>query len=472
MLGASPTVEAPDQPIARRLASFAVESPPDSIPAEIRSRAKLHLLDTLGCGLAAVGSGAGRHASAIAAAQGGRAEASLLGEETAVPAALAALANGIRCHALDFDDTHERGICHSSTVVAPAALAAGEAAGSDGESVVDAYVLGTELALRIATATADGLYARGFHPTSVCGAFGAAGAASRLLGLGTEETGNALGVVGSFASGLLEYLSDGSATKPLHAGWGAQAGIQAARLAQAGATGPATVIEGRFGLMRSHTETRAGAESICDRLGHRWEIAELAIKPFPACHFAHSSTWAAGELAGEHGLNPGEIAEILVRIPPEGAPLVLDPLSAKLEPRTPYDAKFSLPFTVAHYLVRGSLDLTAFSPERIRDQEVLEVAGRVRPESVGDGSPPSRFAGGVRIVTRDGLELDRFLDHAPGSAANPLDDAWVRSKFRSNAELGLDPEAARELIEELGSIDEAPSLDRATTLLRSARRRG
>ena len=454
--------------VATTLASFVVESPPEAIPAEVRAWAKLHLLDTVGCGVAAVGSGSGEAPTTIAVAQGGRPEASLLGESTLVPAALAALANGTRSHALDFDDTHERGICHSSTVVAPAALAVGEACGSSGGEVVDAYILGSELALRIAIEAADGLYARGFHPTSVCGAFGATAASCRLYGLGAEETRNALGIVGSFAAGLFEYLSDGSSTKPLHAGWAAQAGVQSALLAQAGGTGPATVIEGRFGLLASHTGSTSGARAICDGLGDRWESTQTSIKPFPACHFVHSSTWAAGELATEARLSPEEIAEVFVRIPAEGVPVVLTPPADKAIPRTPYDAKFSLPFTLAHRLVHGELGLSAFSPERIRDPQVLELAARVRFEPLADPSP-SRFAGGTRLVTRSGDQLDRLLAHVPGSPENPLDDAWVISKFHANAQLGLSGDSVDELADQLGSLDQAKSLEPTMTLARGSR---
>jgi 2-methylcitrate dehydratase PrpD len=457
---------------ASRLASFAVETPTDAIPRAVRARAKLHLLDTVGCGLAAAGTGVANHATAIAIEQGGRAEASLVGESVRVPAALAALANGTRCHGLDFDDTHEGGICHASTVVAPAALAIGETRGRTGREVLDAYVLGCEVAVRIALPIADELYARGFHPTSVCGGFGAAAATCRLLGLEVQETTRALGVVGSFAAGLFEYLTDGSDTKPLHAGWAAHSGVQAARLAEAGASGPPSVIEGPFGLMASHAGRVSDATSISDRLGQHWEAANSSIKPFPACHFVHSSTWAAAQLSEEHRLGHDDIAEIIVRIPPEGVPVVLKPETVKTAPRTPYDAKFSLPFAVAHHLVHGHLGLTAFSPPRIQDQDVLTVAARVRFESItaGDG-PASRFAGGARVITRAGDEWDRFVAHAPGSPQNPLDEEWVLSKFRSNAELSLDPDSANELMDALRSLDEADSLERPMALSRAAARR-
>jgi 2-methylcitrate dehydratase PrpD len=456
-------------PIAARMASFAVDTRADAIPARVRERASLHLLDVVGCGLAAVGTGAAGQAAALAVVQGGRPEASLIGHGKRVPAALAAFANGTRCHGLDYDDTHEAGICHASTVVAPAALAVGEATASSGAQVLDAYVVGCEVALRIAVAAADGLYQRGFHPTGVCGAFGAAAAAGRLLGLDARTATAALGIVGSFASGLLEYLSEGSATKPLHAGWAAQSGIQAATLAAAGGTGPARVLDGRFGLLAAHTGSAARAEAIGDHLGERWETTEMSIKPFPACHFAHASTWAVAEIVDEQRLTAADIAEVVARIPPEGLPLVLDPIEAKVAPKTPYDAKFSLPYTIAHHVLRGSLELTAFAPERIAEPDVLALARRVRhePLSPADG-PASRFAGGARVVTRDGAEHDRFLAHAPGSPRKPLDDAWIGSKFRANAELALTPADAAALAGALRDLAAAPTLEPALKVLRAA----
>jgi 2-methylcitrate dehydratase PrpD len=455
------------QTVAARLAAFTVNTDSGAIPAQARASARLHLLDTLGCGIAAVSLSAGEPPTVLARAQGGNPEASLLGDSTLVPAAVAALANGTRCHALDFDDTHELGICHASTVVAPAALAVGEACARGGDDVLAAYLIGNEVAVRIATELADALYERGFHPTSVCGSFGSTAAACRLYGLGVEATTNALGIVGSFAAGLFEYLSDGSSTKPLHAGWAAQAGVQAALLARAGAPGPATVIEGRFGLLASHGGSPAAADAIWERLGERWEATKISIKPFPACHFVHSSTWAAGELATENRLAPADLAEIIVRIPAEGEALVLEPAAAKAQPRTPYDAKFSLPFTVAHQVVRGELGLSAFAPERIADPAVLELAARVRAEPLA--SPPSRFAGGTRFVTASGEELDRLVAHVPGSPNNPLAEDQVVAKALANAALGLAPGDAEELVEAVASIDEAASLDRAMALARGAR---
>jgi 2-methylcitrate dehydratase PrpD len=452
--------------VATDLASFAVATAPGEIPASVRARAALHLLDAIGCGVAAVGTGAGRHATTVAETQGGEPRSSLLGSAKRIAPAPAALANGTRCHSLDFDDTHELGICHSSAVVAPAALAVGEVEGASGAEVLDAYILGSEVALRIAVGTADGLYARGFHPTSVCGVFGAAAAASRLLGRDATVTTNALGIAGSFAGGLFEYLSDGSATKPLHAGWAAQGGILAAELAAAGGTGPGSVVEGRFGLIASHTDAAPDASEIAGELGERWEVAQLSIKPYPACHFAHASTWAAGDLFADRDLSVEDIEDVVVGVPAEGVPLVIEPAADKVAPRTPYDAKFSLPYMVAHRLVRGHLDLDSFATERIGDPEILAVARRVRGVTLKD--PPSRFAGSAAIRSASGQTFEAMLEHAPGSPANPLDERWILAKFRANTALGLPTEKADTLMELLRTLDELDSLELVGELLRDA----
>jgi 2-methylcitrate dehydratase PrpD len=460
----------PDPTVADQLAAFAAADTP--VPDAVRDRLALHLLDVVGCGLAAIGTGAAGYATTLAEAQGGAAEATLLGSPKRLPAALAAFANGTRCHALDFDDTHEAGICHASTVVAPAALAAGERGDCSGADVLDAYVRGCEVAVRIAIALADGAYARGFHPTGICGAFGAAAAAARLAGLDAGSTCQALGVVGSFASGLLEYLSDGSATKPIHAGWAAQAGVQAAMLAAGGATGPALVIEGRFGLLASHGADPDAAGPIAAGLGEHWEAGAMSIKPFPACHFAHASTWAAAQIAAEHGLRPDDIEAIVVRVPPAGEQMVVDPIEAKRRPRTPYDAKFSLPFTIAHRIVHGELGLAAFSERSIADADVLALACRVAAEPLGPtDAGVSRFGGGARTITRAGATYDRLLKHAPGSPANPLDGAAVVAKFRDNSLLALPPGDVESLAHALRTVASAPTLAAIAAPMAKARPR-
>jgi 2-methylcitrate dehydratase PrpD len=441
---------------ATDLAEFAVGFEPGSLPDEVGQTATLHLLDTIGCGLAAVGRGAMEPATRLVTEQGGVPDATLLGDPARAPAAMAALANGTRCHALDFDDTHEAGICHVSTVLAPAALAVGERQEASGGETLEAFAIGSEVALRVAVAAAEGLYARGFHPTPVCGAFGAAAATARLAGLSVTETANALGIVGSFAAGLLEFLSDGSETKPLHAGWAAQSGVQAALLARAGATGPATVLEGAFGVLASFADVDDAAGVTSD-LGTRWETERVAIKAYPMCHFSHSPVAALAELATERRLSPADVAGIVATVPAEGVALVLEPIEGKRAPATVYDAKFSLPYCLAHQLARGDVGLTAFEEEPVADPGLRELAAKVTGDGWRAGGAPSRFAGAVRVETSSGETLERLVTHPPGSPQNPLPPAEVLRKFRANAGLALadeDVDTLADALLELGKAEQ------------------
>ena len=417
---------------AAALGRFAASLEP---PPEVLERAALHLLDAIGCGLAADGLGEGVAARTIATAQGGTPEAEVIGVDVRLPAPLAAFANGSLIHALDFDDTHPASICHITAVVGPAALAVGQARGATGRAVLTAYVAGCEAVARIGVVGRGALTRRGFHPTGVCGVFGAALAAARLLGLDVARTTAALGIAGSFSGGLLEYLADGSATKPLHAGGAAQAGVQAALLAEAGADGPGSILDGRYGLFATHLGDPHALElavSIAD-LGIVWETLALAIKPYPACHFMHGCIEAVEALVSEEDIRADRIEWIEAIVAEPAVGMVLEPFAMKLEPQTPYDAKFSLPFALAAMVLRRSVDVATFTPAVIADRELRALARRVRYTSVPLDEFPSAFGGHVTIGLVDGQMLGASVDHPRGSSEVPMTRDEVIAKFRANA---------------------------------------
>ena len=238
---------------AQRIAAFTSSLAFEQIPDEVIEATKLHVLDVLGCGLAAHGLGVAGEGRATMA-ELGTGDATAIGLDTPLPAPHAAFANAMLCHGLDYDDTHSDSVCHITVVVVPAALAVAESLGRSGEDVLTAVTAGTEVVSRIGMAASGAFHARGFHPTSVCGVFGATAAAARLAGLDAETTTSALGLAGSMSSGLMAYLNDGTPTKPVHAGWAAQAGVLAARLAAHGAEGPAGVLDGRFGVFHAFVD--------------------------------------------------------------------------------------------------------------------------------------------------------------------------------------------------------------------------
>jgi 2-methylcitrate dehydratase PrpD len=268
------------------------------------------------------------------------------------------------------------------------------------------------------------------------------------------------------ASGIFEYLADGSPTKPFHAGWAAQAGVQAAALADAGARGPATVLEGRFGLYATHVDVPFDVAAQFADLGERWETPLVAIKPYPACHWIHSSVDAAAEAAGD--LPADRIERIVVRIPDVGVPIVLEPAADKRTPRTSYDAKFSLPWCVAARLVHGRLDVRSFVDETtLADPAVLALAARVEhaPWNGGEGSV---FAGGAEVFGPEG-SVGRVTYPAPrGTPGNELSPQDMLAKFTANATLAVDEPAAVRLAAAVRGLADAGDVSAITAELRAA----
>jgi 2-methylcitrate dehydratase PrpD len=452
-------VRAPDTPAARRLADFATAVEFESLPDAVRASLKLQLLDTLGVGLAAHALGAGTAPQEAMLDLVGAGRATAIGARHPLAVTGAALVNGTLFHALDYDDTHATSICHVSSVVCAAALASAEVAGVGGRELLSALAAGTEVAVRIGSISAVPVLERGFHPTSVFGVFGAAAAAARIARLSVSATTSALGIAGSLASGLFAYLADGTETKPLHAGFAAASGITAAGLARAGADGPPSVLEAPFGVFAAYGGVAVDPAAKLESLGTAWEVPNVALKPYPACHFMHASVYAAGQLAAAASLDPGEIEDVVVSIPPQAVAVVLEPAATKLAPRTPYEAKFSLQYSVAAMLANGRVDLSSYTEEAIGDRAVLELAQRVSYETKLYETYPAAFPGGVRIRTRHGAVLEDELVHQPGSAERPLADSEVREKFRRNARLALERPAVARLEEAVMALDTLADLE-------------
>jgi 2-methylcitrate dehydratase PrpD len=418
---------------AERFAAFALELDLDAVPDEVVDAAKLHVLDVLGCGLAAHGLGIAGEGRTAMAELGGEPEATVIGLDAGLPPANAAFANAMLCHGLDFDDTHSDSVSHVSTVVVPAAAAVAEARGATGRELLTAVIAGNEIVARIGMATPGAFHARGFHPTAICGIFGGTAAAARVGGLSVADTASALGIAGSKASGLFAYLDDATATKPIHPAWAAHGALVAARLAGLGAEGPPGVLEGRFGLYHAFVDTRVDLEPQLADLGERWETPRIAFKAFPACHFIHGSLGATASLGDE--VDPDEVEEILVMVPEAGVSLVLEPAEAKVAPRTDYEGKFSLQYSTAAMLVHGSVGLTTYTPEALADERVLGLARKVRYETKEYASYPAAFPGGVQISLQDGRTLEADLPYQLGAPENPMSADQVRAKFRENAAL-------------------------------------
>lgn len=450
--------------VARRLAEFTAALDYDDLPADVLASVQLRMLDTIGIALAAA---TGESAPSILGALDGWGTAggcTVIGAKRTAAAPLAILANGALAHSLDFDDTHAASITHASAVVVPVALAVGEAIGADPRTVLTAMVAGYETITRLGMAAPGAFHARGWHATGVCGAFAAALVAGRIERLDPDRLTAALGVAGSFASGVLEYLADGSWVKRVHAGWAGHAGAVAAALARGGFTGPASVFEGRFGLYH----TFLGAEpdpTPFTTLGREWETPAIGFKPYPCCHYNHAYIDCVLALRQEHALEPDEVESVECRVPAGQVPIVCEPRLAKVRPRSTYDAQFSLPYSVASALLDGRVGLDTYTAERLSEPRRLALAARVDHVVDPDSAFPRGFPGWVRLRMLDGRLLEARSPDGRGSPACPLPPDAIVSKFRANAGIAL-PMARVDEIERLVlGFDTAPDVRALTTLL-------
>lgn len=451
---------------ARRLASWAAGLGIDAIPETTRRAALRHLLDGIGNGIGARRLGQGGPGLTVARALGGPAQAHPLGDAEAISAPAAAFANGVLMHALDFDDTHAGALVHPTTVVAPAVLAVAEEVDATGADTVVALVAGLEVACRLGAAAPHGFHARGLHATAVVGPLAGAVAAGLLYGAGTDVLTNAIGIAASSSGGLLEFLDTGANTKTLHPGNAGFSGVLAARLAVAGASGPESVLEGRRGLYRALADRDIDPDIIVADLGTRWESASIGIKPYPSCQLMHAALDAVGAAvvtAGEQGreIVPGEIASIAVDVHPDSVEIVCGPGTGTRSPRSVYDAKFDLPWSVAALVHDGAVTVDTYAVDSIGRPEVATTAGLVEVTTVPDDRPAADAAGRAVITFADGSRVVGEVPCSRGTSGRPMDDAAVAAKFRGNSGGG---DASDDLVDAVFGLSNASSVVPITTL--------
>jgi len=454
-------------PAAKVLGEWAARLRAEDIPPAVRDNAALRVLDTIGCALAGAREEHVPSVLALASRWGGPGLSTVWGTTLTAAPPQAALANGALAHGLDFDDTHADSVCHASAVLVPAVLALAESERLGGRDALTALVAGYEAMIRIGMAAPGRFHERGWHATAVCGAFGAALAAGKSLGLDASRLTAAVGIAGSMASGVMEFLEDGSWVKRLHPGWAAQSGIQAAALAQEGFTGPATALEGRLGFYRAALGDAPDIAKQLKNLGDEWETVRSSFKLYPCCHLNHAYLDAVASLKRAEGLRPEQVEEVECLVPAGEVPIVCEPAAAKLRPRSPYDAKFSLAFCVAAALVGDRVGIGTFTEEGIREPGALALAARVR-YTVDPSSPyPRTFPGWVKVRLRDGRMLEAREESQRGGPEMPIAPDEVIEKFRDNAARLMPPARVDALESAVLGMDRARNLGPLLALCRT-----
>jgi 2-methylcitrate dehydratase PrpD len=276
----------------------------------------------------------------------------------------------------------------------------------------------------------------GFHPTAVFGAIGAAAGVGAALGLNEKQLTDALGIAGSMASGIIEYLAEGTWTKRMHAGWAAQSGIRAALLAREGFVGPRTVFEGVHGLFHGFAHsTQGNYEALTGDFGARWVIETLAFKPYPCGTMAHPFIDCAKKLSAQ-GIKPGDIREMVCETAEGIVHRLWEPLADKQRPNNGYAAKFSIPYLLATGLVRGDVGFEHFTEQTVHDPEVLAVAAKVKFVVDPNNPYPNAFTGHIRATLNDSRVVEVRQPHFRGGASEPLTRQDIEAKFRLNVKHG------------------------------------
>lgn len=416
------------------------------MPETALEAASVILLDWLGSALAGRATDPGAKVLAYADAEpaGG---ASLVGSHEGRSAETAAFVNGALSHIVEMDDVDRGSVLHPGAVVIPAALAVAELRSKSGRELLSSIVAGYEFAIRVGEAVGKKHYFY-FHNTATCGVFGAAAAASWLLGLDEERIVWALGNAGTQASGLWEFNADGAMSKHLHAGRAASNGVLAALLAERGFTGPSRILEGERGLFRAVAPDADPDRVLAGLSGSgKLKIDGVSLKPHASCRHTHAAIDCALELRSRVGAKPIETIEIETY----GATLAL---CDRPRPSTPYEAKFSLQFCVASALLRGDASLGAFDEDSIRDARTRALASTVlaRAEPSIEARYPREWPAKVKVRLATGETFEAETAHPRGDPELPLSAAEVETKFRELAAYGGHTSAAPALLEWIRSL--------------------
>jgi 2-methylcitrate dehydratase PrpD len=424
----------------RKLGRFVADLRYDDLPAAVRERAKLALLDWAGAALAGLDSDSARRAGALIEELGGIGEATVVGRRVRLPALHAALLNGIQAAVYEIDDVHLDCRVHPGLPIISAAFALAEREGAGGRRLIEAVVAGYEVLVRLTIALGVP-HNNWWHSTGTAGAVGAAAAAAKVLGLSAEQCAGALGLGATQGAGLIDG-TEGSAlaAKHFHGGKAAQNGIWSALLARRDYFGSRTVLEGEWGFLRAFAK---GADrdrlALLDRLGSEWYILRTISKPFACCLSSHAAIHALLELVETHRLKPEQVATIEAYVNPASYYMIKNP-----DPRDELQAKFSLPFCLATALVERDVSHRAFDQEALWDTQVRALMERVSLEARDD---IGRIEALVRVRMHGGAVLEQMGRRSSLNAERML------ARFRDVVKDVVGPARAEEIIRAIDGLD-------------------
>jgi 2-methylcitrate dehydratase PrpD len=448
----------PKLSVSEQLAAAFCGMPP-VLPAAVMRMCDAVLMDVAGLCVAARNSD---YVQAALRATGESGACTLIGHAGGFNVATAALCNGTAAHGEDYDDTFEGGPVHAGAVIIPAVLATAEQHELAGGDVARGVAVGCEVMCRLCLVAPKRVHKAGFHPTAVFGALGAAAGVSSALHLDETQWFNALGIAGSMASGIIEYLAEGAWTKRMHPGWAAQAGYRAARMAQAGFTGPRTLFDGEHGFFHAFANSD-GCDfgAMLDGAGKEWLSADIAFKPYACGTMAHPYIDCARKLVAD-GVSPVDVVSIACKTAEGIVHRLWEPLAAKQNPPNGYAAKFSIPYAIAVGMMRGDAGLGEYEEAVVHDTAVRALASKVTYVVDPENPYPHRFTAHLRVTLRSGEVREASQGHFRGGREEPMSAEALEVKFIANCAYGgWSADRARSALAVLRGLRAATSVDLA-----------
>lgn len=411
-------------PLTAQVVDWAANVRLEDLPPEVVHQTKRVVLDYIAATLVGTTSGAAQVLQRYVAETERPGPSTVIGTSLKVSPPSAALVNGTATHGLEVDDGYTPGSTHPGGPVVSAVLALAEARRSTAQDVLLATAVGLELTCRIGGAGHPATWRRGFHNTPINGVFGAAAAATRLLGGTRTDLANALGLAGSHAGGLFEFLHGGGEVKRLHPGKAARDGIVSAELAVRGLTGPTTVLEGPSGYFRAFAGNEYDAEHLVGDLGGTWRMLDMYVKPYPCCRHLHGPIDAILALRAEGEIDPEAVKSVRV----ETFTAAARHNSREIDEFI--GAQMSIPYAVAITLLYGVPALEHFEATVRQDPRVRRIVDVVEVQEAEDCVRDFPAMRPARVTLRvGGGERVLRIDQPYGERSNPVQDSDLEAKL-------------------------------------------
>jgi len=462
------------RPLTGLLAAHVDSIALDRLPSEVIEKAKLCVLDALGCALAGAGHGAIRSlldATRPRPVARGDAGASVWRAGFRTTAPTAALVNASMTHVVNADDAHKESMGHPGAVVIPTALVVGEMVAAPGAAVLEAVIAGYECVLRVGIGVGVASHRdRGWYATSSLGPFGAAAAAAKLMKLGSDGTAGAIGHAGAQASGLWAFTADGSLSNIVYVGRAAESGVLAALLVQSGMSGPSRVLEAEDGGFLRAMSDASEPDRILADLGRHFMILDVSLKPYPSSRTTHAAIDACLAIRARRGGRPGWLQRLSKLVVQTYA--VAKRQADIPEPDTEWMASLSIPYTAAVALVEGAVGAEHFSRRYLESPAIRDVMRKIEvvvdPEITA--AFPAKWSCRVEAFFGDGTREVEPVGSARGDPLNPMSLHEVNEKFRTLTVGIVDREAADRICDYVEGLERVSDVSRLVSLLREAGR--